>query len=87
MPVGNIGYRLIMSATPIWLKNWVGAVQNPAYRVSGNKKTRHSARFFILFVITLFFLFACRTPTPQRQHASLPTHHSASHHPMDTNFP
>lgn len=47
MPSGNIGYRLIMSATPGWLETTApGHVQNPAYRASDNKK-RAIGAFFI----------------------------------------
>lgn len=51
MPSGNIGYRLIMSATPLLLETTAtGHVQNPAYRVSDNKNRAIGA---FLFYITL----------------------------------
>ena len=46
-PSSNIGCRLIMFATPLLLETTaVGRVQNPAYRVSGNKN-RAIGAFFI----------------------------------------
>jgi len=57
-PSSNIGCRLIMFATPLLLETTaVGRVQNPAYRVSGNKNRAirfrccysetHRARFLL----------------------------------------
>ena len=48
MPSGNIGCRLIMLATPGWLYDDPGAVQNPAYRASEN---RPHGRFFICPIV------------------------------------
>ncbi len=47
-PVGNIGCRLIMSATPGWLKTTdPGHVQNPAYSESDTKNRANGAIFYI----------------------------------------
>ena len=57
MPSGNIGYRLIMSATPLWLETTgAGRVQNPAYRASGQiKNATIWLRFFIHVYIYLIY--------------------------------
>ena len=55
MPSGNIGYRLIMSATPLWLETTgAGRVQNPAYRASGQIK---NATIWLRFFYSCVYLF------------------------------
>ena len=54
MPVGNIGYRLIMLATSFWLETTgAGHVQNPAYRASGKNKNRAMRRVFYYITFPL----------------------------------
>jgi len=84
MPVGNIGYRLIMSATPLLLETTgAGRVQNPAYRASGQikKPQPHGCDFFISHNYESFQKSTYQTLCLP---GSMP--HTASPYPMDTNF-